>query len=282
MTELTSKMKIGIFQYFSFLVLIIVAFFMLIPIIWTFLSSLKPAGEFFTYPPSLFGSHISWINYKIVFEQMPFLRYLFNTIVMCGGVAIIQVGVASLSAFAFARIPFPGRNLIFLIYLSTLMIPIQVTLVPLFLMMTRFGWINTFQGLILPSCFSVFGTFLLRQFFLSIPYELEEAARIDGCNRIQIFNRIILPLAKPAISTLFLFTFVSQWDQFIWPLIITRTEFTRTMSVGIQLFHGQNGTAWNLIMATGILVVIPSTIIFLLCQKYIVKGITMTGGFGGR
>jgi multiple sugar transport system permease protein len=228
------------------------------------------------------GSRLAWENFQLLFQVMPILRYLLNTIAFCVGVSVIQVAVCSLSAYAFARLHFRGRDALFLVYLATLMVPVHVTVVPLFIMIRSFHLGDTFAGLILPSAFTAFGTFLLRQFFLTIPTEYEDSATIDGCNRFASYFYIILPMAKTGLGTLFLFTFVNQWNMFIWPLIISTSQKTRVISVALQLFQGQLGIAWHLIMAATVVAILPSLVLFFAYQGTLAKGIAMSSGFGGR
>jgi multiple sugar transport system permease protein len=200
---------------------------------------------------------------------------------MAGGVMLIETLTSALAAYAFARLHFKGRDLLFLLYLGTLMIPRQVTIIPLFILMRDLHWVDTWQGLILPQSFSAFGTFLLRQFFLTIPHELEEAARIDGASRFGCFTRIILPLSGPALATLAVFIFLFQWNNLLWPLVISNSAATRPIAVGLRSFLGQYGTEWNLLMAAATLATVPVVALYLLAQRWFVRGIALSG-MGGR
>ena len=200
---------------------------------------------------------------------------------VAAGATLLQTVVAILAAYAFARLRFPGRGLLFVLYLGTLMIPQQVTIVPLFLMMRSLGWIDTFWALILPSAFHALGVFLLRQFFMTIPRELEESAFMDGAGRLRILWSIILPLSRPALATLILFTFIREWNSFLWPLVATASQDMRTVSVGLTLFIGQYGTEWHLMMAAATVTLLPVLLVFALAQRHYIEGIAMTG-FGGR
>lgn len=194
---------------------------------------------------------------------------------------LIETLTSALAAYAFARLHFKGRDLLFLLYLGTLMIPRQVTIIPLFILMRDLHWVDTWQGLILPQSFSAFGTFLLRQFFLTIPHELEEAARIDGASRFGCFTRIILPLSGPALATLAVFIFLFQWNNLLWPLVISNSAATRPIAVGLRSFLGQYGTEWNLLMAAATLATVPVVALYLLAQRWFVRGIALSG-MGGR
>jgi multiple sugar transport system permease protein len=216
-----------------------------------------------------------------VWTIVPFDRYLFNSLFIAVCVTIGEVLTSSLAAYAFARLRFPGRDAMFLMYLATLMIPGQVTIIPNFILMRYLGWINTYEGLIIPTAFTAFGTFLLRQYFLSIPRELEEAARVDGASYFQVWSRIIMPLASPAIATLAVFSFMGAWNSFLWPFIMVNTPEMRTLTVALRSFQTDYGTEWGLMMAGSLIAMLPMLVIFLMAQRYFVRGIATTG-FGGR
>jgi multiple sugar transport system permease protein len=271
----------AILKTISYIGLTICATLTLIPFIWMVLTALKPGNEVFTNPPTIIGSKLAWGNFAEAWNFFPFDRFFLNTVYVSAAITILELLTASLAAYAFARLRFPGRDKLFLLYLGTLMIPGQVTIVPQFILINYFGWIDTYQALILPNAFTAFGTFLLRQFFLTIPYELEEAARMDGCSRFGTFFRIILPLSKPALATLAVFSFVSQWNSFMWPLIITNTDEMKTLSVGLRMFQGVYSTEWHFMMAASSIAVVPTLILFAFLQRYLVEGITLSG-LGGR
>jgi multiple sugar transport system permease protein len=253
----------------------------LVPFLWMVDTALKPQDEVLTNPPTWLPSHLAWTNFPQAFTFFPFGRFLLNTLVVACGATGLQTVLAVLAAYAFARLRFPGRDLLFLVYLGTLMIPQQVTIVPLFLMMRSVGWIDTFMALILPSAFHALGVFLLRQFFLTLPRELEESAVMDGAGRLRILWQIILPLSRPAVATLVLFTFIREWNAFLWPLIATSSPDMRTVSVGLTLFIGQYGTEWHLLMAAASVTLLPTLVVFTLAQRHYIEGIALTG-FGGR
>ena len=190
--------------------------------------------------------------------------------------------VSSLSGYAFARLKFPGRGGLFVVYLATLMVPQAVIVIPLFLMMGAFDWVDTYQGLIVPVAFSSFGTFLLRQFFLSIPQELEDAARIDGASHLRILLTIFLPLSLPALGLLALFTFTGQWNSFLWPLIAVNSTDHATLPLGLTMFQGQQGTQWNYMMAGATISMVPGVVLTILMHRYIFNSIAIGSGFGGR
>jgi multiple sugar transport system permease protein len=253
----------------------------LVPFLWMLSTSLKSPAEIFVYPPEWLPDPIVWGNYVEVTRTMPFPRYLLNTAAVAVTVMALHVLVSSLAAYAFARLRFPGRDALFLGYLATLMVPGQVTLIPNFLIVKYLGWIDTYQALIIPQSFSAFGTFLLRQFFLGIPRELEDAARIDGASSFAIYRRIILPLSGPALATLSVFTFTSQWNSFLWPLIVINEADLRTLTVGLRALVGQFTIQYHLLMAGSVISLVPMVTAFLVAQRYFVRGIALTG-FGGR
>jgi multiple sugar transport system permease protein len=261
--------------------LIPTAVLMLMPFVWMLSTSLKAAGAVFEYPPTFIPDPIRWDNYSRLFEVLPFARFFVNSLVVAGSVTVLGVATSSLAAYAFARLRFPGRDALFLGYLGTLMIPAQVVIIPNFILLRSLGWIDTYQALILPAAFSAFGTFLLRQYFLTIPGELEDAAVVDGASHWQIFTRVILPLSGPALSALAIFTFLFNWNSFLYPLVVTNSVRMSTLTVGLNTLQGQYNTAWTLLMAGSVLALVPVLTVFLLAQRYFIKGITLTG-IGGR
>lgn len=265
----------------SYVLLTAFAVATLLPFLWMVDTALKPSNEVMTNPPTWIPSRLAWENFPQAFAFFPFGRFLLNTLVVAIGATVLQTAIAVLAAYAFARLRFRGRNALFLLYLGTLMIPQQVTIVPLFLMMRSLGWIDTFWALILPSAFHALGVFLLRQFFLTIPRELEESAFVDGAGRLRILLQIIVPLSRPALATLILFTFIREWNSFLWPLVATASQDMRTVSVGLTLFIGQYGTEWHLMMAAATVTLLPVLLVFAVAQRYYIEGIATTG-FGGR
>lgn len=265
----------------AYLALLIGSVAMILPFLWMISTSLKTIPEVFAYPIMWVPEVVRWDNYSMVLELLPFGRYLFNTAFVSVSVTILEIVTSSLAAYAFARLRFPGREKLFLLYLATLMIPGQVTLIPNFLLMRWFGWVDTYWALIIPQAFSAFGTFLLRQFFLSIPRELEEAARADGASYFRVYWQIILPLSGPALATLAVFSFMAQWNAFLWPLIVTHGDDMRTLTVGLRFFQDELVTQYHFLMAGTVMSIIPILIVFLSLQRYFVRGIALTG-MGGR
>jgi multiple sugar transport system permease protein len=254
----------------------------LFPFFWMLSNALRPDREVFAMPPRLLPSAIQWYNFVAAWRYLPFGRFFLNSIFVAASVTAIVLVVSSLSGYAFARLKFPGRGGLFVVYLATLMVPQAVIVIPLFLMMGVFDWVDTYQGLIVPVAFSSFGTFLLRQFFLSIPQELEDAARIDGASHIRILLTIFLPLSLPALGLLALFTFTGQWNSFLWPLIAVNSPDHATLPLGLTMFQGQQGTQWNYMMAGAAISMVPGVLLTILMHRYIFKSIAIGSGFGGR
>ncbi|MEV6159499.1 carbohydrate ABC transporter permease [Nonomuraea sp. NPDC052129] len=266
----------------SHVALYLVAAAFLTPLVYMLATSLKPADEVFQSPPSLFGSLIRWENYSETFEFLPFGKFVLNglAVAICGTVVVLVA--SAMSAYAFSRLRWRGRDGFFLVFLATLMIPQEVLVVPMFMLMKWFGWVDSFQALIFPWAFTAFGTFMLRQFFLTVPEEISEGARIDGAGSVRIFTSIMLPLIRPALAVLAVFTFINYWNSFMWPLIIINTvDEKATVPLGLSLFVGQQGTQWNLIMAASVISMAPTAALLILLQKHLIRGIA-TSGLGGR
>lgn len=262
--------------------LIFAALIFITPLVYAFFASLKPNDQIFSSPPRLVGTEVRWSNYLEVFHYAPFWTYIGNSLfVALAGTAIVLF-VSATAGYAFSRLRWRLREVVFLLFLATLMVPQEVLVVPMFIVMQWFGWVNSYEALILPFAFGAFGTFLMRQFFKGIPFELEEAARVDGAGPIRTFVQIILPLGRAAIAVVGVFTFISFWNSYLWPLIVT-VDFSSygTIPAGLAQFSNQNGTRWDLQMAASIITMIPTTIMVILLQKNLVKGISMSG-LGGR
>jgi multiple sugar transport system permease protein len=280
----TERRRPGSFRLTSVvsqILLSLVALLFLVPIIWMLLSALKPSAEVFTTPPTLFGSEVKFSNFVEAWNYLPFGRFILNTVFVAGIGTLITLVASAMSGYAFARLNFRFRGGLFVLYLSTLIVPQEVIVIPMFLVMQRLGWVNSYQALILPWAFTAFGTFLLRQFFLTIPRELEEAAKIDGCGHIRILRSIIIPISAPALAVLAVFTFISYWNSFLWPLIIINDTAKMTVPLGLDLFLGQQGQRWELLMAAATISMVPTVILVLALQKYLVRGIALSG-LGGR
>lgn len=268
-------MKKNTKPFLSYGFLIVFSITMLLPFLWMLLTSLKPEGEVFSSGGGILPSTWEWKNYIQVWREIPFFRYLCNSAIVAVVVTVGQVFTSSMAAFAFARLNFPGRDRIFMAYLSTMMIPGTVTMIPVFITLRQLNLLDTYIALVLPGMFSAYGTFMLRQFFLGISSELEEAAVMDGCSLFGIYWHIILPLSKPALATLSIFTFISNWRSFTWPLIVTFSSDRFTLPVGIASFAGQYEINWPLLMAANLMMILPTMLIFIGGQRYFIGGIQL-------
>nr|WP_324188735.1 carbohydrate ABC transporter permease [Nocardia flavorosea] len=259
-----------------YLVLIAMAWCALLPILWALSGSLKEQSEVTT--PALFPRDPQWSNYAAVFELMPFGRMFVNTVVYAGCITAGQVFFCSLAGYAFARLRFRGREVLFVAYLATLMVPLTVTVVPQFLLIRTLGWADTPWALIVPGLFgNAFGTYLMRQFFRTLPAELEEAAVLDGCSPWQIYWRVLLPNAKPAVMVLAVLTWVNVWNDFLWPLVMIQRRDISTVTLGLVWMQGQYVSNWPVLMAASMLILLPLLLAYILAQKAFVRGITLSG-----
>lgn len=253
---------------------------MIVPLLWMASTSLKASGDVFAMPPQWIPPTVHLENYVTAWQAVPFGRFYLNSLFVALTVTVGQVVSSALAAYAFARLEFPGRDKLFFAYLATMMIPGAVTMIPLFILLRELGWIDTYKALIIPGIFSAYGTFLLRQFFLTIPRDLEDAAKIDGCGHFRILCEVVLPLSKPALATLATFTFMGSWGSFLWPLVVTHSMDLKTLPIGLAAFQGQYGNDWTLLMAGSVMAIVPVIIVFVINQKHFVEGIKMSG-FGG-
>lgn len=266
----------------GYAILCLIALVFISPLIYMVATSLKPADQTFTTPPTLWGSSIVWQNYVDAFTYLPFARFLANGLFVAIAGTAINMAVAVLSGYAFSRLRWRGRNTVFVLFLATLMIPQDVLVIPMYVMMQGFGWVDTFQALIIPWAFTALGAFLLRQFFLTVPQELDDAARVDGAGTVRTFLLVMLPLARPSLAVLAVFSFITYWNSFLWPLIVVNDVNAHgTIPLGLQQFFGQQGSQWNLVMAASVISMVPTVILLILLQKHLVKGI-VTSGLGGR
>lgn len=263
----------------TYVVLILVSLLMLFPFLWLVSSSLKSQLEIFNYPPNWIPDPPIWQNYVDAMTFRPFPTYLKNSLVIASLNVLAVVLTSSLCAYGFARIRFKGRDFWFGIVIATLLLPSIVTLVPQFIIFTRLGWVDTILPLTVPLFFGggAFNIFLLRQFFRTIPEELADAARIDGCSEFGIYWRIMLPLSRPALITVAIFTFLNAWNDLIGPLVYLRTPDTYTVAIGLAQFRGAMTTRWDLQMAAAAVMILPVVLLFFFAQRYFIKGIVMTG-----
>jgi multiple sugar transport system permease protein len=255
------------------------AFVMLIPFAWMLSTSLKPGSALLVLPPRFIPEEPTLEPYRGVITTFPMLRVFFNSALVALASTAGQLVVASLSGYAFARFRFPGRDVLFYGYLATLMVPFAVTITPLFIIVRNFGWTNAYAGLIVPTMFTAFGTFLMRQFFQTIPRELEEAATLDGAGTVATFWRVIVPITGPAFATLGIFAFMASWNNFLWPLLIISDRQFMTLPLALATLQGiyPGQTQWNLVMAGTVISVVPMIVVFLLAQRWVIEGVTTSG-----
>lgn len=262
----------------SYLILLAGAGILLIPLFWMVSTSLKPLDEVYVYPIIWIPSKIVWQNYLDVFKNVPFGRYLLNSVEISAFAIIGNLIGSSLAAFSFARLRYPGKNFLFLIMLSTMMVPAWVTMIPHFILFKWLGWLDTYLPILVPAYFAVpFYTFLLRQFFLGIPIDLEDAARIDGCSSFSIYWRIFLPLAKPALATTAIFSFFYYWNDLLYPLIYLQSQEKFPVPMGIATFRGEQYANFALMMAASTMALAPLLIVFFLAQRLFIQGVVITG-----
>lgn len=260
-----------------FIILVLIASLMLLPFLWMVIGSLKPKSELFAVPMKLLPSKWMWKNYLDVFETIPFFQFYINTAKIAILSTLGQLITSALSAYAFAKLKFKGRDFLFLLYLATLMIPYQVTMIPQYELMNNLNLLNSHTALIILHCFSPFGVFLLRQFFVSVPDALIEAARIDGAKDFRILMQIMLPLAKSAIATLVILKFLDSWNDFTGPLIFLNEKMKYTLQLGIRVFQQENGLEYTLILAATTMSLIPIVLLYIFAQKYFIEGIAASG-----
>jgi multiple sugar transport system permease protein len=249
---------------------------MFFPFLWS-LSTSVSSGVGMSATPELIPDNPSFAAYAELFRKTPFARIIANSLGLAVATTVLQIITSSMAAYVFSRMPFPGRSIVFALYLATMMIPMQVLLVPLFVQMRNLGLVDSYLGVLLPSVASAFGVFLLRQAMNSLPRELDEAARIDGAGHLTIFSRIILPLVGPSIATLTVFSFMNSWNSFLWPLIILRSNELKTLPLALAGLQGQYTTRWDVMMAGSIVSILPMLAIYLFAQKYVIQGVANTG-----
>ena len=271
------KNKANVRHFFVHLILLAGVGIMVSPFIWMVLTSFKSVGEAMQIPPTIFPKQFLTDAYSQIVTALPFARVYLNTIISTVVTTVVQVSFCSMAAYGFARIDFPFKNLIFVIILSVLMVPGQIFLIPQYLIIQKMGLLDTIPALFIPNLFSAFGTFLLRQFFMSLPKELEEAALLDGCNRFQIFGKIMLPLIKPGIVSLVIFTAKFAWNDFMWPLIVNTSPKMMTLGPALSTLQGQYTTKYPMQMAGAVMAVIPIIVLFFIFQKQFIEGVAQSG-----
>jgi len=269
--------KHAVVSIMSHVILLAGAVTMILPFLWTVSTSLKQISEVFVFPPTLIGEKIRWVNYLKISDRFPFDTYFLNSLKITVIVVVAQLITSSMAGFVFARLRFKYRDLLFGLYLATMMVPAQVTMIPNFIVMRHYNLIDTHWSLILPALVSAFGTFLLRQFFLTVPASLEDAGKMDGCTPFGVYWRIFVPLSKPAMATLGVFVFMGAWNDFLAPLVYINTQAKMTLPLGLASMQGMYATDWPVLMAGTVITIIPLIVIFLLAQDFFIKGVTLSG-----
>lgn len=266
----------------ALLALVVLSLLILYPALWMVSTSLKPDSQVFVYPPRWIPDPVLWGNYAKAWTSAPFTRYAINTVLYAGFVTAATVLSNGLVAYGFAKLRFPGRDALFIVMLASMMIPGMVTFIPQYVLFSKLHWVGTYLPLVVPSLFgSAFFTFMLRQYFLTIPNELSEAARVDGASELWIWWRVVMPLAAPALATVAIFTFDGAWNDYAGPLLYLNDENLRTLQVGLQFFRSSNNVQWQLLMAASVMVLLPVVILFFVFQKYFIQGATLQGGVKG-
>lgn len=272
--ELPNRLWLRILAYVT---LALGSFIMVLPFIWMVSAAFKPLDEVIRVPPTWIPQKPTLDNFYQALQQFPFWRYFLNSVIVSGIVVLGVLFTSTTAGYAFAKYEFPGREALFIVFLASLMVPFQVRMIPLFLLTDRLGLTDTLVGVAYPWLFDAFGVFLMRQFMRTIPNELIEAARIDGASEPRIFLKIILPLVRPAIAALAIFTFVASWEEFLWPLIVSNSDRSRTLPVGLQVFNEQYGANVHWQMAAALLASLPMILLFILFQRQFIRGITLSG-----
>lgn len=263
------------FQLGLLYALLLVAFLVILfPLLYALSASFMTADEVGAYPPHFWPSSFTLANYAVVLRRLPIPRYLLNSVIVSAAVMLGQLVTASLAAYAFAVREFRGRGVLFALFLFTLMIPFEVTLIPNFQTVQAFGWTDRYLGLVAPFVATGFGTFLLRQFFLTIPKELHDAAVIDGCGSLRYLLTIVLPLSRPALGTLAIYSFVQTWNQYLWPLLVTNRNEMRTIQIGLRFLQTEEAISWNYVMAGVVLAVLPTVLLLIFGQRQLIRGLT--------
>jgi ABC-type glycerol-3-phosphate transport system permease component len=265
--------------WWTYLLLGLFGFLLAMPLVWLLSSSLKTEGQIFTVPPEWIPSPVKWNNYSEVFRRIPFGRGWWNSTVVTSLATLGQVVSASLVAFGFARLRFPGRNLLFMVLIATVMIPYHVTLIPSYVLFRRLGWLDTFLPLIVPSWLggSAFLIFLMRQFYMRLPFELDDAARVDGASIWQIFTHIVLPQSKPAVGVVAIFAFLAHWNDFFGPFIYLNSTDKYTLPLMLRLFQSVETTEWAMLMAASVMTAVPCVVLYFVAQRYFIQGVVFTG-----
>jgi len=269
------KIKIPIGKTISIVVLSVLGLMAFIPLYWMVITALKEPTLAMKFPPEIFPKQITLDNFRELFERRMLFRWTLNSIIVAGTVTLSQLFLCALAGYSLSKKTFPGVTIFFWIYIASMMIPRQVTIVPLYILVAKFNMINTYYGLILPSIAAPFGVFLMRQFMVTLPDEIISAAKIDGASEWQIFTKVVLPISKPALAVLGIFTFVGEWNSFLWPLIVTNTTKMKTLQAGIALLQEEVPMQYSYLMSAATFAAIPMIIVFFAFQKYFLRGVTL-------
>lgn len=269
--------KILITKFISYIILLLGAIFILVPFAWMILTSVKPSNEVLQMPPKWIPSKFLWDNFIKAYEAAPFRQYFLNSVFVAVCVTTGELITTILAAFAFSNINFRFKHIIFITMVATMMVPSEILVVPNYVTLSGFGWINSYKALIIPWCASIFSIFLLKQQFLSIPDSYYKAAKIDGCSDIKYLFTIMVPMSVPTLMSISILKFINCWNSYMWPLIVTNTTEMRTLPVALAAFSTEAGTKYNLLMAFSVMIVAPILIMYFFTQKYIIKGVSKTG-----
>ena len=267
--------KVGLYIFFATLAIVA-----LTPFAWMISTAFKPASEVIAFPPKLIPKNPTVVNIIKVFQTAPFYRFFLNSIVVSVAGTLSALCLGSMAGYAFAKLRFPGRNILFLVVLATMMVPWQIIIIPMYVLIVKFRWVNSYQALIVPKLVGGFAIFLMRQFIKELPDELIDAARIDGCSYFRIYWNIVIPNIKPALAALAIFKFMSMWNDYLWPLIVVKTPLMRTVPLGVALFFTEEARSpsfYNLIMSASFMALLPTVILFLCLQRHFTRGVVLSG-----
>ncbi|MCB2297537.1 carbohydrate ABC transporter permease [Clostridium tagluense] len=271
------KKKNSLVSILFYFILIAGTTWVLLPFIWMLLTAVKPANEVMSMPPKWIPSKFMWENFKEALVTVPFQRYLFNSILVAICVTLGELFTTILASYAFSYIPFRYKNILFIILVATMMVPSEILMIPNYVTLSNFGWINSYKALIFPWCASIFSIFLLRQQFSTVPYSYYKSAKMDGCSDFRYLFTILVPLSMPTLVSIAILKFINSWNSYMWPLITTNTEEMRTLPVALAAFSSEAGTRYNVLMAFSVMMVAPVIILYLFTQKHIIKGISKSG-----
>lgn len=272
------KIHFSMTIFLIYVFLFLAVFTMLAPYYWMLVTSIKPQQEIQTYPPRFYVQKPTLKPYRDLFKLIPMTRYVLNSLFVCFSVVLFKIFACSLAGYAFAKHKFWGRDILFMMFLGSLMIPWQVNIIPGFIIVKELGWLNSFKGLIIPTMgWGAFGIFLSRQFIYSIPDDFIDAAKIDGCSEFGIYLNVVLPLIKPVLATLAIFTFIQQWNNLVWPMVIISSRAMKTVPLALTVLSSQTSSNFGMLMAAAVVATTPMLIAFLLFQRYIIKEVVLTG-----